>query len=211
MVPFTLLAQRGCTSHASLALSLTAEFAPLRAERAEVALDELAVWLEGARDDGPEGQLHAAADLVGAHLEALALDCAIDDLRLDRVVIGGAGHPLLLAVASVEAGRRAGLALGVVAGADGAFVAHQRLAEPLVVDSATGRVVDVRSFTSPVAWQCSHQVVARILNRIGERAERLGQVAWALRAAELRLALPFEGKTRERLEADLRRARARLN
>lgn len=135
MVPFTLLAQRGCTSHASLVLSLTAEFAPLRAERAEVALDELAVWLEGARDD----------------------------------------------------------------------------AEPLLVDTATGRVVDVRSFTSPVAWQCSHQVVARILNRIGERAERLGHVAWALRAAELRLALPFEGKTRERLEADLRRIRARLN
>jgi hypothetical protein len=149
MVPFTLLAQRGCTSHASLALSLTAEFAPLRAERAEVALDGLAVRLEGARDDGPEGQLHAAADLLGAHLEALALDCAIDDLLLDRVVIGGAGHPLLLAVAAVEAGRRAGLALG--------------------------------------------------------------HVAWALRAAELRLALPFEGDTRERLEADLRRVRARLN
>jgi hypothetical protein len=211
MVPFTLLAQRACTSHASLALSLTAEFAPVRAERAEVALDELAVWLAGARDDGPEGQLHAAADLFGAHLEALALDCAIDDQLLDRVVIDGAGHPLLLAVASVEAGRRAGLALGVVAGADGAFVAHQRLAEPLVIDAATGRVLDVRSLPAPVGWQCSHQVVARILNRIGERAERLGHVAWALRAAELRLALPFEGNTRQRLEADLRRVRARLN
>jgi hypothetical protein len=211
MVPFTLLAQRGCTSPASLALSLTAEFAPLRAERAELALDELAAWLGGARHDGPEGQLHAAADMLGAHLEALALDCAIDDLLLDRVVIGGAGHPLLLAVASVEAGRRAGLALGVVAGVDGAFVAHQRLAEPLLVDAATGRVLDARSLPAPVAWQCSHQVVARILNRIGERAERLGHVAWALRAAELRLALPFEGSTRERLEADLRRVRARLN
>jgi hypothetical protein len=211
MVPFTLLAQRGCTSPASLALSLTAEFAPLRAERAELALDELAARLGGARHDRPEGQLHAAADMLGAHLEALALDCAIDDLLLDRVVIGSAGHPLLLAVASVEAGRRAGLALGVVAGVDGAFVAHQRLAEPLVVDAATGRVLDARSLPAPVAWQCSHQVVARILNRIGERAERLGHVAWALRAAELRLALPFEGSTRKRLEADLRRVRARLN
>ena len=211
MVPFTLLAQRGCTSPACLALSLTAEFAPLRAERAEVALDELAVWLEGARNDGPEGQLHTAADLVGAHLEALVLDCAIDDLLLDRVVIGRAGHPLLLAVAAVEAGRRAGLALGVVAGVDGAFVAHQRLAEPLVVDGATGRVLDARSLPAPVAWQCSHQVVARILNRIGERAERLGHIAWALCAAELRLILPFEGATRERLEPDLRRVRARLN
>ncbi len=94
MVPFTLLAQRGCTSHASLALSLTAEFAPLRADRAEAALDELAAWLQAARDDGPEGQLHAAADLVGAHLEAIALDCAIDDLLL------AAGAPASRSVSS---------------------------------------------------------------------------------------------------------------
>jgi Transglutaminase-like superfamily len=211
MVPFSLMAQRGCTSPAGLALSLTAEFAPLRAERAEAALDELAEWLSGGRDDGPEGQLHAAADMAGAHLEPLALDCAIDDLLLDRVVIGRAGHPLLLAVATVEAGRRAGLALGIVAGADGAFVAHQRLPDPLMLDPGTGRVFDVRSLGKPVAWQCAHQVSARILNRIGERAERVGHVAWALRAAELRLALPFEDSARERLEAELRRVRARLN
>src|SRR5919204_3761613 len=107
MVPFTLLAQRGCTSHATLALSLAAEFAPLRAARADAALDDLAAWLEAARDGEPEGQLHAAADVIGAHLEAIALDAAIDDLLLDRVVIGRAGHPLALAVAAVEAARRA--------------------------------------------------------------------------------------------------------
>jgi hypothetical protein len=52
---------------------------------------------------------------------------------------------------------------------------------------------------------------ARILNRIGERAARVGHVAWALRAAELLLALPFESGARERLESDLRRVRARMN
>jgi hypothetical protein len=62
-----------------------------------------------------------------------------------------------------------------------------------------------------VSWQCCHQLAARILNRIGERAERVGQVCWALRAAELRLALPFKAPVRERLEADVRRVRARLN
>jgi hypothetical protein len=36
-------------------------------------------------------------------------------------------------------------------------------------------------------------------------------VPWALRAGELRLALPFDDDARERLEADLRRVRARLN
>jgi hypothetical protein len=96
-------------------------------------------------------------------------------------------------------------------GIDGAFVAHRELPEPLVVDAAGGRVLDARSLESPVAWQCSHQVAARILNRIGERGDRVGHVVWSLRAAELRLALPFEGSIRERLEADLRRIRARLN
>lgn len=101
--------------------------------------------------------------------------------------------------------------MGIAAGADGAFVAHCELAEPLLVDPARGALRDARMLDSPVSWQCCHQVAARILNRIGERAERVGQVCWALRAAELRLALPFEAPTRERLEADLRRIRARLN
>jgi hypothetical protein len=59
-------------------------------------------------------------------------------------------------------------------GIDGAFVAHRELPEPLVVDAAGGRVLDARSLESPVAWQCSHQVAARILNRIGERGDRVG-------------------------------------
>ena len=211
MVPFSLLARYGCTSHASLAVALSAEFGPVWAERADGALDEVAARLPGPRGARPEDQLRATAEIVGVRLEALTLDSAIDDLLLDRVVVGRAGHPLLVAVASVEAGRRAGLALGVVAGIDGAFVGHRELPEPLVVDAASGRVLDARSLESPVAWQCSHQVAARILNRIGERGDRVGHVVWSLRAAELRLALPFESSTRERLEADLRRVRARLN
>jgi hypothetical protein len=211
MVPFSLLARYGCTSHASLALALSAEFGPVWSERADEALDELAAWLAGSRAASPEDQLRAAAEIAGARLEALTLDSAIDDLLLDRVVVGRAGHPLLVAVATVEAARRAGLALGVVAGIDGAFVGHCELPDPLVVDVAGGRVLDARSLESPVAWQCSHQVVARILNRIGERGDRVGHIMWSLRAAELRLALPFEGSMRERLEADLRRVRARLN
>jgi Transglutaminase-like superfamily len=211
MVPFSLLARYGCTSHASLALALSGEFGSVWSDRADEALDELAAWLAGSCAAGAEDQLRASAEIVGARLEALTLDSAIDDLLLDRVIVGRAGHPLLIAVASVEAARRAGLALGVVAGIDGAFVAHTKLPEPLIVDTASGHVLDARSLESPVAWQCSHQVAARILNRIGERGDRVGHVVWSLRAAELRLALPFENSTRERLEADLRRVRARLN
>jgi hypothetical protein len=211
MVPFAVQASRGCSTPCHLALALAAEFAPVHTARAERALDELAVWLVGAHDDAPLDQLHALAGLTSAHLEAVVLSSAIDDLLLDRVAAGGAGHPLLLAIAAAEAARRAGLRVGIVAGADGAFLAHQRLPDPVLVDPARGALVDARALESPVSWQCCHQVAARILNRIGERAERVGQVCWALRAAELRLALPFEAPARERLEADLRRVRARLN
>ena len=155
MVPFAVQASRGCSTPCHLALALAAEFAPVHAARAERALDELALWLVGVRDDEPLDQL--------------------------------------------------------VAGADGAFLAHQKLPDPVLVDPARGALIDARGLESPVSWQCCHQVAARILNRIGERAERVGQVCWALRAAELRLALPFEAPARERLEADLRRVRARLN
>ena len=211
MVPFAVQASRGCSTPCQLALALAAEFVPVRPARADGALDELAAWLGSARDGDPVDQLDALAQLAGAHLEAVVLSTAIDDLLFNRVAPDGAGHPLLLAIACSEAGRRAGLPVGIVAGADGAFVAHRQTAQPLLVDPARGALRDARTLRSPVSWQCCHQVSARILNRIGERAERVGQVCWALRAAELRLALPFEAPTRERLEADLRRVRARLN
>jgi hypothetical protein len=183
----------------------------VRPARAALALDELAAWLVGARYDDPADQLNALAELAAAHLEAVVLSSAIDDLLLDRVAAGGAGHPLLLAIACVEPARRAGLAVGIVAGAEGAFVAHRELADPVLVDPAGGALRDARTLQAPVSWQCCHQLAARILNRIGERAERVGQLCWALRAAELRLALPFDAPTRERLQADVRRVRARLN
>jgi len=50
-----------------------------------------------------------------------------------------------------------------------------------------------------------------MLNRIGERAERTGNVAWALRAAELRLALPFARPVLDELRHALAHLRARMN
>ena len=145
MVPFALQARRGCSTPSDLALALAAEFAPVRPARAEAALDELAAWLAGARHAHPAGQLDALAELTAAHLEAVVLSSAIDDLLLDRVAAGGAGHPLLLAIACVEAARRAGLPVGIVAGLDGAFLAHRELADPVLVDPARGALRDART------------------------------------------------------------------
>jgi hypothetical protein len=105
-----------------------------------------------------------------------------------------------------------GIGLGIVAGGAGCFVAHPLLDEPLLVDVARGgRVVEASGRTDDIGWQCSHQVAARILNRIGERAERTGNVAWALRAAELRLALPFTRPVLDDLRHALGHLRARMN
>jgi hypothetical protein len=191
---------------------LAAEFgAPER--RAPAALDALAAPLTAVREDAPADQLAACADLVAGRFDSSDLEWAgIQDLLLDRVVVTGFGHPLALAVACVEAARRAGITLGIVAGGPGCFVAHPSMDEPLLVDLA-GRagVVEASGRSAEVGWQCSHQVAARILNRIGERAERTGNLAWSLRAAELRLQLPFARPVLEELRHGLAHLRARLN
>jgi hypothetical protein len=211
-IPFALQATGACPTHADLALALAAEFqSPL--EAADAALDDLARPMMSARSDGPIAQLGACGDVIAERLEASDLRWSgIHDLLLDRVVVDGCGHPLALAVACVEAGRRAGIELGIVAGQTGCFVAHRELAEPLLIDvAAHGRIVDAGGRTEEVGWQCSPQTAARILNRIGERAERTGNIAWALRAAELRLQLPFTRPVRDDLRHALAHLRARLN
>ena len=212
MVPFALQASRGCSTPCDLALALAAEFVPVRPARADARSMGSLHGSPARATATPSIQLaRVGRPRPSAHLEPVVLSSAIDDLLFNRVAPDGPGHPLLLAIACSEAARRAGLPMGIVAGAEDAFVAHRELAEPVFVDPARGALRDGRTLRSSVSWQCCHQVAARILNRIGERAERVGQVCWALRAAELRLALPFEAPVRERLEADLRRIRARLN
>jgi hypothetical protein len=212
LTPFVAQAARPAPTHAGLALALAAEF---RAPQpgAGAALDDLATGLLGAAVETPGEQLARCAECVAARLRCRTLQWAgIDDLLLDRVAVHRCGHPLALAVACVEAGRRAGIELGVVAGGAGCYVAHVRLDEPLLVDVARGgTLVEGAGRAGDAGRQCPHQVAARLLNRIGERAERTGNVAWALRATELRLALPFARPVRDELRRALAHLRGRLN
>jgi hypothetical protein len=211
LIPFAAAVNAACPTHAGLALSLAAEFHPPLRE-ADAALDELARRLLAARYEPPAEQLAACADMAAERLHASDLNWSgIQDLLLDRVVVAGSGHPLALAVTCVEAARRAGIELGIVAGSALCFVAHPRLGEPLLLDVAAGQVVEAGGRTEDVGWQCSHQTAARLLNRIGERADRTGNVAWALRAAELRLQLPFARPVLDDLRHRLAHLRSRLN
>ncbi|MBE2314563.1 hypothetical protein DVA67_001135 [Solirubrobacter sp. CPCC 204708] len=131
-----------------------------------------------------------------------------DALLLDRVLERGHGHPILVAVVLAELGRRAGLPVGIVAGTAGHFVAHQRLTEALVLDPATGRLVDADDL-GLLQWRCGHQVAAELLDTLQPRYERFGDLGRALHVARMRCTLPFEDT--EDAELRFKQLSARLN
>ncbi len=129
-------------------------------------------------------------------------------MLIDRVLECGHGHPLLLVVVLAEIGRRTGLPVGIVGGASGHFLAHQRLTEPLLLDPATGTLVDAGPL-GPLEWRCGHQVAAELLDLLQPRYERCGDLARALHVARLRCTLPFEDTSEA--EQRLRGITSRLN
>ncbi|MBB4660906.1 hypothetical protein [Conexibacter arvalis] len=218
MLPFALQAVSECPAHADLALALGAEFEPLAVDDARAEIEALAASISPLRHAVPAQQLAGCAAAVAERYasveepQRIARDCVLDDLLLHRVLAHGHGHRLPLTVIAVEAGRRAGIPLGVVGAGREQYLAHAGLADPHVADlGRDGAIVDLAGREQSVGWQCAHQVAALLLNRIAARAERIGHMTWALQAAELRLALPAGPETRERMERDVERVRARLN
>lgn len=219
MLPFALQAVSECPAHADLALALGAEFEPLDADEAEAELEALASELVELRHRAPRDQLLGCAAAVSARFtvvptpQRISRDCVLDDLLLHRVLRRNTGHALPLTAVAVEAGRRVGIPLGIVGRGREQYLAHAAFADPHVADMARPRdgLVDLAGREQELGWQCAHQLAALLLNRIAERAERIGNVTWALQAAELRLALPVGSEARERMERDLQRVRARLN
>jgi hypothetical protein len=218
MLPFALQAVSECPAHADLALALGAEFEPLVVDDAQAELDALAGTLLPLRHATPAEQLAGCAVAVAERFACaveptrIGRDCVLDDLLLHRVLARSGGHRLPLTVVAVEAARRVGIPLGVVGSGREQYLAHAGLADPHVADlAAEGALVDLEGREQEVSWQCAHQVAAMLLNRIAARAERIGHLTWALQAAELRLALPAGPDTRDRMERDLERVRARLN
>lgn len=211
MLPFALQAAVGCPPLDQLHLALAAEFAPVDAVAVDEALDDLAAALAGAAHDDPATQLALVAREVASQLRLDRDAGGLADLLLPTVLERRAGHPLTLAVIVAGAARRAGIPFGVVASSGGAWAAHGRMRGGRVVDPAGGLCVEPGACGDDLGWQCAHQSTARVLDRVLQRAERLHRVDWAVRAAQLRLALPYPTDVLERLERDRRRVVARLN
>jgi hypothetical protein len=204
-MPFRVHASVTCPPPGELAVSLAWELGELDADRVERALCALgaAVLVEVEHD--PEAQLRALAEVVACSTLSARPD---GELLIDRVLERGHGHPVLLAIVLTELGRRAGLPVGIIAGDRGHFVAHQRLTAPLVLDPATGHLLDAGELGT-LRWQCGHQVAASLLDLLQPRYERVGDFTRALQVARLRCTLPFEDSGDA--EHRLRRLTARLN
>ena len=204
-LPFRVHASVTCPPPAELALSLAWELGDLDADRVERALCALGAAVLVEVEHAPEAQLRALAEVVSCSALSARRD---GELLIDRVLERGHGHPLVVAIVLAELGRRAGLPVGIIAGERGHFVAHQRLTEPLVLDPATGRLVDAGELGTLI-WQCGHQVAASLLDALQPRYERDGDLTRALQVARLRCTLPFEDSSVA--EQRLRRVTARLN
>jgi hypothetical protein len=102
--------------------------------------------------------------------------------------------------------QHAELALSV---ADRLYLAHP--GATLVVDPAGGEILDGHELGVDLLWRCAHEVVAIVLDRVAERAERTGEEASAMAARAVTLTLPLEDDSRAYRVDEHRRLLARLN
>jgi hypothetical protein len=138
-----------------------------------------------------------AAEL-GAFDDA-ALERGLAALELPVAGLAALGHPV-----------RAGMPVGVVGVGGRHLVGHEHVT-PWLLDPVTGEVVDARTLGQEPEWRCGHQVADTLLDEVELRCERAGDLTRAIRAAQLRCALPFDDEASERAGLRLRRLRSRLN
>ena len=126
-LPFRLHASVTCPPPAELARSLAWELGDFDADRAERNLTALAAAILAEAETRPEAQLTALGEAVTNMALSPRRDGGPRELLIDKALERGHAHPVLIAIVLQEIGRRAGLAVGIVAGEKGHFVAHQRL------------------------------------------------------------------------------------
>ena len=110
---------------------------------------------------------------------------------------------------AAAAAQRARLAIDVVGFGDRLLLAHP--GATLVVDPAGGEIFDGRELGVDLLWRCAHETVATVLDRVAERAERVGDLALAMAARAVTLTLPLEDDSRSYRVNEHRRLLSRLN
>ena len=201
-----------------LALALAAAFRAIDAAQALAALDELGEEVAGVVRDSAatrEAEASALAHVLGT-VHGFAGDTEQYDRpensMLDQVLERRRGMPILLSVVYVEVARRADVPLAGVGLPGHYVVGFFGPPEPLLLDPFGGGVRITADVPAALVrpWT-PHETAMRILNNLVAAFQRRGDLAGALRAAELRLALPADTSERDRVRTELARLRAHLN
>ncbi len=210
--PFSAVAARPDASLDELALALAREFGEVDSTRALGELDRLGMELAEAAGGGPEAEGEAIRELLGRR-HGFTGDREDyyhpDNSMLDRVLERRKGLPILLSIVYVEVARRSGIALAGV-GLPGHFVVgHFGSTPPRLLDPFSGGVpIEAGIDPRPSG---NHETAARMLNNLVGTYRRRGDLTRAIRAAEMRLALPLGESEDAAFRAELSSLRARLN
>jgi regulator of sirC expression with transglutaminase-like and TPR domain len=214
---FAAVAARPTAQLDELALALAGEFGDVDAAGALARLDRLAEEVAGVLGSGsrdPRGELDALREVIGRRHVFVGdredYDHP-DNSMLDRVLVRGRGLPIVLSIIYVEVARRAGIDLGGV-GLPGHFVVgHFGQMPPMLIDPfAGGGALEVAQSADLARW-AAHETVLRMLNNLVGSYQRRHDLMRAIRAAELRLALPLSERAAAALALELRQIRAALN
>jgi regulator of sirC expression with transglutaminase-like and TPR domain len=201
-----------------LALALAAAFRPVDAARALAELDALGDAIAGALQATartPHAEVAAVSHVLGT-VHGFAGDTEQYDRpensMLDRVLERKRGLPILLSTVYIEAARRAGVPLAGVGLPGHYVVGHFGAPEPLLLDPFGGgaRIAPDVPDALVRPWT-PHETAMRMLNNLVPAFRRRGDLTGALRAAELRLALPAGAGERDRVRAELAALRSQLN
>ena len=177
-----------CPAPGEALLAIAAEFRAFDAARVSYRLDEHARSLfavAGERDPG--GAARALAELLTDELRFGRDESSLEGLWLDRALERRAGHPLTLAVAAAEIGRRAGLSVGICSTSWGWYAGIGQPERLWLIDPATD---PGPTPSGPVRSHCGHEVAFAALTGIYARLIRDGDETTAQHAVSLRGRLP---------------------
>ena len=196
-----------------LALAIAGEFRQVDARGAIATLDAMGDELASAGARNAEEQAAACSILLGRR-HGFAGDTEQydhpDNSMLDVVLERKRGLPILLSVVYIEVARRARIPIAGV-GLPGHFVVgHAGSSPPLLLDPFNGGAA-IEAGAERLPWTSAHDIAMRMLNNLVGSLHRRGDIGGAIRAAELRLALPASDPLRDTLRAETRALRARLN
>lgn len=191
-----------------IALSIAGELASVRAARARAQLDLLASSLDQRAFADPEQRAAELLEAIGTRAGfSVEGELQPASLMLDVVLEFRAGHPLALAIVYAGVARRAGVELFPIGDSRMVLLGDPEPQPPLAIDPVPGG----RRLPAEMRWMCPHLVALRMLETLRGLYLNRGDLARAIRAAELVRLLPLSPATREGSEIALAGLRARLN